>query len=119
MLEAAEMDFWQSATGRSTLERVTNELIREIMEVMHIIVDEIKNRQLIWYGHVERMPETMFPSQGINWKPPGRRKPGRPRRNWQQHMDKIMRERNLRNDMWRIRLKCRAGIGRHVTLRID
>ena len=70
MLEAAEMDFWRRTT-KSRLERVTNERIWEIMKVTHTIVDEIKNRQLTWYEHVQRMLETRIPKQVTNWKPPG------------------------------------------------
>ena len=34
--------------------------IKEIMQVMHSILDEIKNK-FIWYGHMRGMPETRFP----------------------------------------------------------
>ena len=66
MLETTEMDFWKRATGRSRFERITNERIDEIMQVTHTRVDEIKNRQFIWYEHVQRMPETRIPNQVIN-----------------------------------------------------
>ena len=52
-LEATEMDFWRRVARRSRLERVTNDRIGEIIQVMHTIVDEIKNRQIILYGHVQ------------------------------------------------------------------
>jgi hypothetical protein len=42
----------------------------------------ITPKQLIWYGHVERMDPTRLPKIMINWKPEGRRNRGRPRRNW-------------------------------------
>ena len=41
------------------------------------------NEQNSWYGHVWRMPETQISKQVINWKPPGKRKPGRTRRSWE------------------------------------
>ena len=66
MLEATGMDFQRRATERSRFEKVTN----EIMQVKHMIEDEIKNGKLIWYGYVERMPETRIPKQIINYKPP-------------------------------------------------
>ncbi|KAF2903512.1 hypothetical protein ILUMI_02679 [Ignelater luminosus] len=49
-LEATEMDFWRMATGKSRMERVTNNKIDEIMKVTHTIVEEIKLQQLKWYG---------------------------------------------------------------------
>ena len=62
-------------------------------------MDEVKNRQLMWYGHVQRMPEIRISKQVINRKPSGSRKPGRPRRSWQEDKDKIMQERNLEDGM--------------------
>jgi len=44
MLEAIEKDFWRRTTRSSTLKTVTNERIREIMQVTYMIVDKIKNR---------------------------------------------------------------------------
>ena len=67
------------------------------------VVDEIKNRQLMWYGHVQGMPETRIPKRAISWKPLGRRKSGIPR-SWEEGIDKIMQERNLGSVMWRDRL---------------
>ena len=39
-----------------------------------MIVDDITWKQLIWYGHVERMDPTRLPKIMIHWKPEGRRK---------------------------------------------
>jgi hypothetical protein len=35
-------------------------------------------KNLIWYGHVERMDPTLLPKIVINWQPEGRKKGGRP-----------------------------------------
>ena len=53
MIIATEMDFWRRSAGRSRRKRVTNEKIREIMDVKHSLVDDIKTKQLIWYSHVQ------------------------------------------------------------------
>ena len=103
MFEATEIVFWRRAAGRSRLERVTKERIREIMQVTHAMSDEIKNGQFMWYGHVKRMPETRIPKQVINWKPLGRRKLQRSRRSGQEGTDKIIQERNLGDYMRRER----------------
>ena len=47
MLETTEMDFRRRAARRSTLKGVTNERIKEIVQVTNTIVDEIKIRQLM------------------------------------------------------------------------
>ena len=46
MLEVTELDFWRITVGRLSVERITNEQIREIMQVTHTKADELKNRQL-------------------------------------------------------------------------
>jgi len=76
--ECWKLQRWIS--GKKRLENVTNERIGEIIRVTHTIVDEIK-RQLIRFGHVQRMPKTGTPKQVINCKPSWKKKPGRPRRN--------------------------------------
>lgn len=116
MLTATEMDFWRRAAGRSRMERITNNRIREIMKVDRTIMDDIKNKQLIWFGHVQRMPETRLPKQALQWKPGGRRKQGRPRRSWQGGINEELRERGLEEDLWNDREEWRLGIGRRRTL---
>ena len=39
------------------------------MSAQHTILDEITRKQLIWYGHVERMDPTRLPKIMISWKP--------------------------------------------------
>jgi len=82
MLNAIEMDFWRGAAGRSRTEMMTNARIREIMEVPYTLVNEIKTKQLIWYGHVQQMNEERLPKQVLEWRPAGRRRKGRPRKSW-------------------------------------
>jgi hypothetical protein len=47
-----------------------------------MIFDDITLKQLIWYGHVERMDPTRLPKIMIYWKPEGRKtmrpSPGEP-----------------------------------------
>ena len=50
------------------------------MNAQDTIMDEITRKQLIRYGHVERMDPTRLPKIMIDWKPEGRKKRGRPRR---------------------------------------
>jgi len=66
----------------SKLDRKTNEYVREKMKEQDTILDEITGKQIIWYGHVVRTDRTRLPKIMINWKPEGRKKPGRPRRTW-------------------------------------
>ena len=68
------------STRISKLDRKTNECIREKMDARDTVLDDITRKQLIWYGHVERMNPTRLPEIMINWKPEGLKKRGRPRR---------------------------------------
>jgi hypothetical protein len=46
-----------------------------------MILNDITRKQLIWYGHVERMDPTRLPKIMIHWKPEGRKNeavPGEP-----------------------------------------
>jgi len=48
------------------------------MNAQDTILNEITRKQLIWYGHVERMDRTRLSKIMINWKPEGRKKETRP-----------------------------------------
>jgi hypothetical protein len=70
------------------------------MDMADTILDEITQKQLIWYGHVERMDPTWLPKIMINWKPEGRKKRGHPQRTWKDAIYTAMSERDLRMDEW-------------------
>ena len=57
-INATEMDALRRSARISKLDRRTNEYIREKMNKQDTILDEITGKQLIWYGHVERMDPT-------------------------------------------------------------
>jgi len=74
---ATEMDTLRRSARFSKLDRKTNECIREKMNAQVTILDEMTRKQLIWYGHVERMDPTRLPKIMINWKPEGGKKRSR------------------------------------------
>jgi hypothetical protein len=43
------------------------------MDEQDMILDDIIRKQVIWYGHVERMDPTRLPKIMIHWKPEGRK----------------------------------------------
>jgi len=43
------------------------------MDAQGMILDDITRKQLIWYGHVERMDPMRLPRIMIHWKPEGRK----------------------------------------------
>jgi len=74
--------------------------IRGKMEAQAMVLDDITRKQLIWYGHVERMDPTRLPKIVIQWKPEGRKKGGRPWRTWKDGIYTAMNGRDLRTSEW-------------------
>jgi hypothetical protein len=65
------------------------------MDAQDTILDYTTRKQLIWYGHVERMDSVRLPKIMITWKPEGRKIRGRPRRNWKYGIYTAMSKRDL------------------------
>ena len=65
------------------------------MNVTRSFLDDIKTKQLQWYGHVQRMEEGRLPIEVMKWRPPGRRKRGRPKLTWAEGIRGLMREKGL------------------------
>jgi hypothetical protein len=84
------------------------------MDAQDMILDYITRKQLIWYGHVERMDPTRLPEIMIHWKPEGRIKRGRPRRTWKYgiHVYTAMKGRDLRMGEWNNRRQWNRKAGR-------
>ena len=62
-------------------DKITNKSIRERtgQEDMENI---IRKRRLRWLGHVWRMDKDRRANQALHWVPEGRKRKGRPRKNW-------------------------------------
>ena len=71
------------------------------MNVTRSLLDDIKTKQLKWYGHVQRMEEG---------SPPGRRKRGRPKATWAEGIRGMMGEKGLLEEDWNDRNKWRKKI---------
>ncbi|CAG9839790.1 unnamed protein product [Diabrotica balteata] len=110
------MDFWRRSARKSRLDRIQNDHIRNIMGVKSTIIDEIQRRQLIWYGHVERMDDDRLPNQILKWTPRERRKRGRQKQSWLGGIQKAMSERNLHPGEWNDRRSWKLGTRRRRTL---
>lgn len=63
------------------------------MNVERTILEDIKDKQLIQFGYVQKRPETRIPKQILQWRSEGRRKQGRSRKSWQSGINEEMRER--------------------------
>jgi hypothetical protein len=76
------------------------------------MLDDITQKQLIWFGHVERMDTMQLPKIMINWKPEGRKKRARLRSIWKDGIYTAMSERGLRMGEWNNRRQWNAEVGR-------
>jgi hypothetical protein len=65
------------------------------MNVTRSLLEDIKTKQLQWYGHVQRMKDGRLAKEVIKWRPPGRRKRGRPKVTWTEGIRKLMGENYL------------------------
>jgi hypothetical protein len=70
------------------------------MDAQDMILDDISRKQLIWYGHVERMDPIRLPKIMIHWKPEGRKQRCRPRRTWKDGIYAAMNKRDIRVEEW-------------------
>ena len=64
-------------------------------------LQRVKTKQLQRHGHVSRMEEGRLPKEVMKWRPPGRRKRGKPKRTWADGIRGLMEDDwNDRNN-WR------------------
>jgi hypothetical protein len=95
-LNSTEMDFWQRSARISRKDKIRNTIIKQKMKVTRSLLDDIKTKQLRWYGHVQRMEEGRLPKEVMKWRPPGRRKRGRPKLTRAEGIKGLMGEKGLK-----------------------
>jgi hypothetical protein len=71
-LEAAEMRFLRSVAGQGLIDHRRNEDIREELQIIDIN-SRMKDYQIKWLQHLERMEQNRIPKLLLNYKPKGRR----------------------------------------------
>jgi hypothetical protein len=79
-VEATEMDALRRSSRISRKERIRNLTIRQQNRLEEIIIKEIEQNQLTWYGHVRRMVEERLPKITLKWMPKQKRARGRPKK---------------------------------------
>jgi hypothetical protein len=87
--------------------KVRNGTIRAIIEVGKNTVEVTEEKQLGWFGHVQRKPGNKLPLKILEWEPEGMRRRGRPKERWIDGVRRSMTnhrltEENTRDrDRWR------------------
>jgi hypothetical protein len=104
------MDFWRCSALISRKDKIRNNVIKEKMNVTRSLLDDVKTKQLQWYGHVQRMEEGRLPKGVLEWRPSGRRKRGRPKLTWVEGIRGMMAEKGLQEEDWTDRNNWRKKI---------
>ena len=118
---STEMDVLRRSARKSSIERIKNEHIKEIMGLKEKpdIIDIIERKRLQWYGHEKRMHDERLPKLIMEWIPGERRKIGRPRKTWMEGVRAAMKTRHLEADQWLNRKEWCLGSGRRRQLSQD
>jgi hypothetical protein len=79
-VEDTEMDALRRSSRISRKERIRNVTIRQQTGLEEIIIKEIEQNRLTWYGHVQGMAEGRLPKIALKWMPKQKRVRGRPKK---------------------------------------
>jgi len=104
------MDFWRRSARISRKDKIRNNIIKQKINLTRSLLDDIKTKQLQWYGHVQRMEDGRLPKEVMKWRPPGRRKRGRPKFTWAEGIRGLMGEKGLMEEDWNDRSNWRKKI---------
>ena len=99
-LNSTEMDFWRRSARISRKDKIRNNVIKKEMNVTKSLLEDIKTKQLQWYGNVQRMEEGRLPKEVLEWGPSGRRERGRPKLTWAEGIRGMMGEKGLKEEDW-------------------
>jgi len=94
-LNSTEKDFWRHSAQISRKDKIRNIIIKQKMNITRSLLDDIRTKQLKWYGHVQRMEEGRLPKEVMKWSPPGRRKRGRPKLTWAEGIRGLMGKKGI------------------------
>ena len=109
-MNSIEMDFWRRSARISWTDKIRNTIIKQKMNVTRSLLEDIKTKQLKWYGHVQRMEEGRLPKKAMKWSLPGRRKRGIPKATWVEGIRGLLGEKGLIEEDWNDRDKWKKKI---------
>jgi hypothetical protein len=109
-LNFTEIDFWRRSAQISRKDKIRNKIIKQKTNVTRSLLDDVKTKQLQWYGHVQRMEEGRLRKEVMKWCPPGRRKRGRPKLTWAEGIRGLIGEKGLMEEDWNDRSNWRKTI---------
>jgi Reverse transcriptase (RNA-dependent DNA polymerase) len=91
-LQAAEMKFLRRIKGVTRRDRIRNTQIREELNIQPLM-QYIEQKQLSWWGHLQRMESTRQVKKIWEAKVNRKRRRGRPRKSWDKIVSEILENR--------------------------
>ncbi len=91
----AEMNWLRRILGKTRRDRIRNEVIRKVTNQKETLVDRIRQRRLMWFGHVHRMENTRLPARALHGYVEGTRSKGRQRKTWMDNVREDLASRGL------------------------
>src|ERR1700733_13730376 len=90
------MGWLRRIRGRSTREKIRNEVTRIELEIEEKLVEKIRRRRLKWCGHVERMNKERLdlPLLALHGHIEGNRSRGRKRKTWLDNIREDLKEKD-------------------------
>ena len=77
------------------MERKRNVEIRQQLDLKETVIDRVRKRRLIWFGHVTRMDGNRLPLKALHYYIRGNRSRGRQRKKW---IDNVTEDLELYNE---------------------
>ena len=77
-----EMACLRKILGITRMDKVRNTTIRKQLNIQQTVINQICQKRLRYFGHIERMPVTRFPKITLEGRIEGNRPRGRPPKRW-------------------------------------
>ena len=91
-IQAMEMRYLRKVKGKTRMDKIRNEKIREDLEV-ESVTDKLEIQKLKWFGHLIRMNTNRPTKQIWECRTQNKRSRGRPKQTWNDELAKILRKR--------------------------
>jgi len=89
-LNFTQTAFWRRPARISRNDKFGNTVIKQKMNTVKSLLDDIKTKQVQCYGHVQRIEEGRLRKQVTKWRPPGRTKRCGPKLTWAEGIRGLM-----------------------------
>ena len=97
-ITAMEMQYLRAVCGKTRRDRVRNDWVLEQCAIKDSVVDRMGRATLRWFSHIERINEERLTRRIYVGNVEGKKIRGRPRKQWLQHVDDVMKEREIRSE---------------------